>query len=122
MKADDAGRAKARVWEGSESAEVEYEGNMSTNEARMCCKLFHFANILAALESGRTHVGIATESRDSDRILPRQSLGLSRSERDLWFLDGEHGMNLLGIRSGFYPWGSVGFVKRSAQRVRNVRN
>jgi hypothetical protein len=79
MKADDAGRAKARVWEGSESAEVEYEGNMSTNEARMCCKLFHFANILAALESGRTHVGIATESRDSDRILPRQSLGLSRS-------------------------------------------
>jgi hypothetical protein len=29
---------------------------------------------------------------------------------------------VLGIRSGFYPWGSVGFVKRSAQRVRNMRN
>jgi hypothetical protein len=32
------------------------------------------------------------------------------------------GWVLLGIHSGFYPWGSVGFIKRSAQRVRNVRN
>jgi hypothetical protein len=29
---------------------------------------------------------------------------------------------VLGIRSGFYLWVSVGFVKRSAQRVRNARN
>jgi hypothetical protein len=52
IKADAAGRAKARAWEGSESAAVEYQGNMNTNEARMCRKLFHFANILAALEFG----------------------------------------------------------------------
>jgi hypothetical protein len=29
---------------------------------------------------------------------------------------------MLEIHSGFYPWGSVGFVKCSAQHVRNVRN
>jgi hypothetical protein len=52
---------------------------MSANEARMCRKLFHFSDIVATLESDHTHAGIATESRDSDRILPRQSLGLSRS-------------------------------------------
>jgi hypothetical protein len=30
--------------------------------------------------------------------------------------------SLLEIHSGFYPWGSVGFVKCSAQHVRNARN
>jgi hypothetical protein len=79
IKTDAAGRANARAWEGLESAVVESEGNMSTNEARMCRKLFHFLNILVALESDRTHVGIATESRDSNHIPPRQSLSLSRS-------------------------------------------
>jgi hypothetical protein len=29
---------------------------------------------------------------------------------------------MLGIHSGFYPWGSVGIVKCSAQCVRNTRN
>ena len=54
---------------------------MNANEAQMCRKLFHFSNILTTLESEQTHAVIATESRDSDRILLRQSLGLSRSER-----------------------------------------
>jgi hypothetical protein len=53
---------------------------MDTNEARMCRKLFHFSNILAALEFEQTHIRIATESQDSDHILPCQSLGLSHSE------------------------------------------
>jgi hypothetical protein len=62
IKADAAGRANARAWEVLESAVVESEGNMSTNEARMCRKLFHFLNILVTLESDQTHAGIATES------------------------------------------------------------
>jgi hypothetical protein len=88
IKAHAAGRADAQVWEGLESAVVESEGNMSTNEALMCHKLFHFLNILVALESDQTHTGIATESRDSDHILLQQSLGLSRSA--LLFTRDEH--------------------------------
>jgi hypothetical protein len=58
---------------------VESEGNMSTNEVQMSCKLFHFLIILTASEFDQTHTGFMTESGESDHILPRQNLGLSHS-------------------------------------------
>ena len=79
IKADNARRAKARAWEGSESAAVESEGNMSVNEVQMCRELFHFLIIPTASESDQTHARFTTESGESDHIPPRQNLGFSRS-------------------------------------------
>ena len=54
---------------------------MGANKVRMRRKLFHFLNILAASESDQSRARITTESGGSDRIPPRQSLGLSRSAK-----------------------------------------
>jgi hypothetical protein len=62
---------------------VESEGNVSANEVQMCGKLFHFLIILTTSEFDQTHAGFTTESGESDHILPRQNLGLSRS--DTWW-------------------------------------